>query len=88
VDLAKARPEYLAAMAAQQALASMRSSVYGGIFRGGASTPGSAHGTVVQHVTNVNVNVAGNVWQTTQLAQELQGVFLRNGMALTLPAGR
>ena len=88
VNLARSRPEYLAAMAAQHALESMRKSVYGGFSRGGLGGPGSAHETVVQHVTQIDVHVAGSVWQTTQLAQELQSVILRNGMSLTLPPGR
>lgn len=88
VSLARSRPEYLAALAAQQALESMRRSVYGGILRGGPGGPGTSGSTVVQHVTQIDVHVAGNVWQTTQLAQELQSVFLRNGMPLALQAGR
>jgi hypothetical protein len=88
VTLARSRPEYLAALAAQHALEAMRKSVYGGFFGGGPSTVGSAHGTVVQHTNVINVTVQGNVWQTTQLAQELQSVILRNGMSLTLPKGR
>lgn len=88
VDLARARPEYLAAMAAQQALASMRSSVYGGWFGGGPSTPGSAHGTVVQHITNVNVTVHGSVSAAQDLAKTVQRQLLTNRMPVALPRGR
>jgi hypothetical protein len=88
VDLARARPEYLAAMAAQQALASMRSSVYGGIFRGGPSTPGSAHGTVVQHITEVHVTVQGSVSAAQDLAKMIQRQLLTNRMPVALPKGR
>jgi hypothetical protein len=88
VTLARSRPEYLAALAAQQALEAMRKTVYGGFFGGGPSTIGSAHGSVVQHVTTLHVTVQGNVWETQNLANVLQSVILRNNMALTLPAGR
>jgi hypothetical protein len=88
LHLARSRPEELAAMAAQQALASMRRSVYGGFFRGGPSTPGSAHGTVVQHVTNVTLHVGGSIRSDQDIAKMIQRILVTNRMPVTLPAGR
>jgi hypothetical protein len=88
VTLARSRPEYLASMAAQQSLEAMRRTVYGGYFRGGPSTLGSAHGSVVQHTTTVHVHVAGNVWETTKLTQAIQQQLITNRMPVTLPGGR
>jgi hypothetical protein len=88
VSLAHARPEYLAAMAAQQQLEAMRRTVYGGWFNGASPSPGSAHGTVVQHVTQVTVNVQGSVTTANNLARELQGILISNRMPTSLPAGR
>lgn len=88
VALARSRPEYLAAMAAQKALESMRKNIYGGFFQGGPSTPGSAHGSVVQHTTTVNVTVQGSVTTANKLASDLQSIILRNNMPLSLPRGR
>lgn len=88
LHLARSRPEELAAMAAQQALASMRRSVYGGFFGGGPSTPGSAHGTVVQHVTNVTLHVAGSIRSDQDIAKMIQRIMITNRMPVTLPAGR
>lgn len=84
----RARPEYQAAMAAQSALDAMRSSMYGGIFRGGPATAGSGGGTTVQHIHNVTVNVAGSVRSDQELAQVMQREFLRYRLSMQLPAGR
>ena len=88
VNIARARPEYLAALAAQNALAAMRNTVYGGYFRGGPSTLGSAHGSVVQHVTTVNVHVAGSIRSDRELAQVVQQQLITNRMPVSLPGGR
>lgn len=82
------RPEYQAAMAAQGSLEAMRASMYGGITRGGPSAPGSAHGTVVQHVTHIDVHVAGSVRADTDLAHTIAGVIMTNRIPVALPAGR
>jgi hypothetical protein len=88
VDLAKARPEYLASMAAQQALASMRASVYGGWTQGGKAGFGSGGSTVVQHVTNVHVTVQGSIRSDRDIASMIQRQLLTNRMPVSLPAGR
>jgi len=88
VRLARARPEYLAAMASQKALESMRASIYGGFFRGGPSTPGSAHGTVVEHTTNVYLTVQGSVHSSQDIVKLVQRALITNRMPVSLPAGR
>ncbi|GAA4626868.1 hypothetical protein GCM10023196_036870 [Actinoallomurus vinaceus] len=67
-----ARREYLAAMAAQQSLEAMRRNQYGGWFDGGPSTLGSSHGTVVQHITNVQVKVEGSVRADRDLVETVR----------------
>jgi hypothetical protein len=88
LSLARARPEYLAALAAQNALAAMRKNVYGGFFGGRPSTVGSAHGSVVQHVTNITVHVAGSVRSDQELTKVIQRILVTNRMPVALPVGR
>jgi hypothetical protein len=85
---ALSRPEHLASLAAQQALASMRASVYGGFSRGGRPGIGSSGSTVVQHVTTINVNVAGSIRSDQDIAKIVQRQLLTNRMPVSLPAGR
>lgn len=68
----RARPEYLSALAAQESLARMRRTVYGGWFSGGPSFVGSAHGSVVQHTSTVNVYVQGNVVTERKLVEAVR----------------
>jgi hypothetical protein len=82
---ALSRPEELAALAAQHALAAMRSSALGGIV-GGTNT--SARGTIVQHTTRIEVNVQGSVTTSRDLAQELAGVIMTYRIPVSLPSGR
>lgn len=88
VAKAKARPEELAALAAQASLAAMRNSALGGVFRGGAAGIGSSGSTVTQHVYNVNVTVQGSVTAERNLANTIQRQLLTNRMPVSLPAGR
>jgi len=88
VTLARARPEYLAAMAAQKSLEAMRASVYGGFFRGGPSTLGSAHGSVVEHTTNITLNVQGSIHSSQDIVKLVQRALITNRMPVSLPAGR
>lgn len=75
----RARPEYLSALAAQESLARMRNTVYGGWFSGGPSFVGSAHGSVVQHTTNVYLTVQGSVVQERGLVEAVrQGLAQRS----------
>jgi hypothetical protein len=85
---ARSRPEYLAALAAQQSLASMRASIYGGFARGGRPGIGSNGSTVVQHVTTINVNVAGSVRADYDLAHTVANVIVQNRIPVSLPVGR
>ncbi len=82
------RPEYQAATAVQGSLEAMRASIYGGFFRGGPPTLGSAHGSVVQHITTVNVHVAGSIRSDRELAQVVQRQLITNRMPVSLPGGR
>jgi hypothetical protein len=85
---AMSRPEELAALAAQQSLASMRASMFGGFARGGRSGIGSSGSTVVQHVTTINVNVAGSIRSDQDIAKIVQRQLITNRMPVSLPAGR
>lgn len=88
VAKARARPEYLAALAAQQALASMRRSAVGGITGSGLGAGfGSGNGTVEQHV-HVNVTVQGSVRADTDLARTIAGEFIKHRMPHTAPGVR
>jgi hypothetical protein len=88
ISRAKSRPEYLAAMASQKALESMRASIAGGILRGGRGGPGTGGSTIVQHTTTINVKVEGSVRSDMDLARKLQNIFVQNRMPLSLPPGR
>lgn len=85
---ALSRPEEIAALAAQQSLAAMRASMYGGFARGGRPGIGSSGSTVVQHVTTINVNVAGSIRSDQDLAKVIQRQLITNRMPVSLPAGR
>lgn len=82
---AMARPEHLAALAAQQSLAAMRRSMTGSGLGAGI---GSGHGTTVQHITNVSLNVGGSIRSDRDIVAMLQSALLRGRITTTLPAGR
>lgn len=89
IALAKARPEYLAALAAQQALTAMRTNSLMGMAGAGLGAGvGSGNSTIVQHVTNVTLHVAGSIRSDKDIVAMIQSEFLRGRLATALPAGR
>lgn len=82
---ARARPEALAAMAAQQSLAMLRGSPAGGITGVGAGPGG---GMIVQHITNVNLSVGGSIRSDRDVVEMVQGALLNGRKSVTLPPGR
>lgn len=85
--MAKARPEELAAIAAQSALSSMRYSAAGAMGVAGLVGAGSAPGTTVMHV-NVTLHVAGSIRSDRDIVRMVQQGVLTSRKAMNLPAGR
>ena len=88
VAKAMSRPEEIAALAAQHSLALMRSSVLGGVFRGGPAGLGSSGSTVVQHITNVDVTVHGSIRSDRDFVAMVQKALITNRAPVSYPPGR